>query len=51
MVLGMCVSFWGDKVEKGLILIPAIEVGHLFLPGKALDLCEGIAAYRGNSHP
>lgn len=51
MVLGMYVSFWGDKVEKGVILTPAVEVGHLFLPGKAMDLCEWVTAYRGNSHP
>lgn len=51
MVLGMCASFQGDKVEKGVILIPAVEVGHLFLPGKAMDLCGGVTAYTGNSHP
>lgn len=26
-------------MEKGVILIPAIGIGHLFPPGKALDLC------------
>lgn len=36
--MGICASFQGDKVEEGVILILAIEIGHLFPPRKGYGL-------------